>query len=132
MVGYIKMSALSVALSCLLVTAYAPSELSSAATTSGKIFHDRILPDAPAAMPARMVSAGTSVVRSTGAGKGDRLAKAASGCGGSAWPYYAPECVTREDGRPQAARVRVITIETREGADVSVLRRAPQTELAGR
>jgi hypothetical protein len=53
-------------------------------------------------------------------------------CADQEWPYVSADCLSREDGRPKPSRVRVITIERREGLNVSILQRAPQTEIAHR
>ena len=65
--------------------------------------------------------------------KGDRTASAgASACADAAWPYVPQECLHLTGGDGQRASVRMITVETREGKNTSILRRLPQTTIASR
>jgi hypothetical protein len=133
MLGFIKMSALSAVLSFGVVTAI-HHDWSSAVPGSTKIYTDRVaaasLPPLPAAArPLRQVAPAVMVDR---AGKGDRLADVASAnCQGQSWPYVSAECLSRDDGRPKPSRVRMITIEQREGT-VSILQRVRDVAVANR
>jgi hypothetical protein len=130
MFGFVKMAALSAVLSYGVVNAYGPVA-TAAESTSTKIFHDRVLPAGEmmaAAQPAVQI---TGSVRSASAGtKSDRLPKAGA-CEAQTWPYLSEDCVQRE-GTAAPKRVRVITVESREGANVSVLARVRQADLAQR
>jgi hypothetical protein len=128
MFGFVKMAALSAVLSYGVVNAYGP--VTAAEPASSKVFHDRVLPSdevAGRAMPA-VQTTGTASRAPIGA-KEDRLVKAAP-CETQAWPHRTEDCLTRADGAPK--RVRVITIESREEANVSVLARVRQADFAQR
>jgi hypothetical protein len=135
MLGFIKMSVLSAVLSFGVVTAI-DYDWSNANADAGstKIYTDRVaaasLPPLPAAVrPARPAMPALSVERS---GKGDRAADVApTNCQEQSWPHVSAECLSRDDGRPRPSRVRVITIEQREGA-VSILQRVRDVEVAHR
>jgi hypothetical protein len=135
MLGFVKMSAISALLSFGVVTFYDQAAPPAAETSSGKLYPDRLPSDlqddrtirAPSPQPlAANVRAGHQ-----GALKGDRLPNSGSGCERQTWPYYAANCTTRDDGRPNPPRVRVITVESRDG-NVSVLQRTPQSAVAQR
>jgi hypothetical protein len=132
MLGFVKMSALSAVLSFGLVTVY--NQGPGAQTSGGKPFQERLLPGAADDLTTGSLSGAASSVasHSSSGPKGDRLDVASTDCKAQAWPHLAQSCLTRTDGRPAPARVRMITFETREGANTSVLRRVPQTELARR
>jgi len=103
MFGLIKMAALSAALSYSAVTAYNLPVQKLEAAVSGK-YRDRILPGAEDAAASETVDQ----ARATGTGKGDRT-------------------VTRSQ-----PAVQLITIDSREGVNTSVLTRVPQISVAGR
>ena len=129
MFGFVKMAALSAVLSYGVVNAYGP--VTAAEPASSKVFHDRVLPSdevAGRAMPA-VQTTGTASRAPIGA-KQDRLVKAAP-CETQAWPHRTEDCLTRTDGGAPK-RVRVITIESREEANVSVLARVRQADFAQR
>jgi hypothetical protein len=136
MLGLIKMSALSAVLSFGVVTAYGGSVPPQGEPVSGKAFHDRIAPDGGTQAQVRFGSARSAAPVQAAAGrgvKGDRLAGVTStACAGQEWPYIDAECLSRDDGRPKPARVRIVTIELRDGTNTSVLQRGPQTEMANR
>ena len=127
----LKMSGLSAVLSFALVTA-SNQAWPTQPEPSPKVYRDR-LPEAGQGWASEARSASPAALPSVAAtfkGKGDRLAGAA--CAEQAWPYIAPTCLAASaDGRTQRP-VRVITIETREGANTSVLRRVPQADVASR
>ena len=125
--GFVKMSALSAVLSFTLVTAYNQAWSSPTPPASAAKHQDRLsdlaapgpTPALAAAAPAR--TAGT---------KGDRIA-VADPCADQTWPYIASGCLSQaSEGQPK--RVRMITVETREGANTSVLSRVAQADLASR
>jgi hypothetical protein len=130
MFGFVKMAALSAVLSYGVVNAYGP--VTAAEPASSKVFHDRILPSdevAGRAMPA--VQTTGTVSRAPIGEKTDRLVKAAP-CETQAWSSLAEDCLARKDGAAAPKRVRVITIESREEANVSVLARVRQADFAQR
>ena len=133
MLGFVKMSTLSAVLSFGVVTAIHHDWLKADAASS-KTYTDRVaaasLPPLPTA--ARSLRQVTSAVTVERTGKGDRLADVApTNCQGQSWPYISAECLSRDDGRPKPSRVRMITIEQREGA-VSILQRVRDVEVANR
>jgi hypothetical protein len=135
MLGFLKMSLVSAVLSFGVVTAYNQSVSAGPSAPSPKAFTDRIAPDSAALVSlAAKASAAASDARTTVAGaKGDRLiAVLPLNCADQEWPYIAADCLTRDDGHPMPGRVRMITIELREGENTSVLQRSPQTTMAQR
>jgi hypothetical protein len=141
MLGFVKMSALSAVLSFVLVTAYNHGTSSAAVPPAGKLFQDRIAPDSDAVSTATIGFAGLTAATAfqdvSAESKGDRLPSttavpAGGDCARQPWPYVALNCMSRDDGRPKPGRVRVITVETRDGPNTSVLQWSPQTEIARR
>jgi hypothetical protein len=132
MLGFIKMSALSAVLSFGVVTAI-DHNWSKADAGSTKIYTDRVAADPlPAPTAARLLGQAVPAVTVERAGKGNRLADVAPpNCQGQSWPYVSAECLSRDDGRPKPSRVRMITIEQREGT-VSILQRVRDVEVATR
>ena len=133
MLGFIKMSALSAVLSFGVVTAI-HHDWSAADAGSTKIYTDRVAAASPPPLPvvARLPRQVVTAVAVERAGKGDRLADVApTHCQGQSWPYVPAECLSRDDGRPKPSRVRMITIEQREGT-VSVLQRVRDVAVANR
>jgi hypothetical protein len=136
MLGFVKLAAISAVLSYGVVNAFASAEVPAEPTTA-KLFQDRIVPRDEAAAP-RLIPAvqvvdettGSIATRSDGQGnrKGDRLAERTSGtgCEAQAWPYVSPDCI-RGQNASAPKRVRVITIESRPGPNVSVLSRTGET-----
>jgi hypothetical protein len=130
MFGFVKMSALSAVLSFGVVTAY-NHEPAVDRTGGAKLYQDRAPVGAEAVATTGSVSRGLEprpVL--TGGHKGSRLALAP--CESQTWPYVAQACLSRTDGREIPGRVRVITVEMREGSNTSVLQRIPQTDIARR
>ncbi len=133
MLGFVKMSALSAVLSFGVVTAY-NHEPSMDGMSGDKLYQDRI----PAGSDGELSTSSINVVPEhasvrTGGRKGDRLAVSSPNpCVTQTWPYVARGCLTRTDGRETPSRVRMITVETREGPNTSVLQRMPQTDIARR
>jgi hypothetical protein len=64
--------------------------------------------------------------------KGDRTPVEASACNNAAWPYILEDCLDLTGLAGPRAGVRVITVETREGENTSILMRMPQTTVATR
>lgn len=140
MLGFVKLAAISAVLSYGVVNAFASAEMPAGPTTA-KLFQDRIVPRdeaaAPRFIPAVQVvdeTTGSTATRSDGRGdrqgdrKGDRLAERPSGagCEAQAWPYVSPDCISGQNASAPK-RVRVITIESRPGPNVSVLSRTGET-----
>ena len=107
---------------------------------SGKIFVDRLQPSEPGAAARRYappVGAETADLVDrrgpAGSGRGDRLRNdPIEGCAAQTWPNIDRDCLIPVEGTPIRKAVRTITIETREGSNVSVLARVPVTEIARR
>jgi hypothetical protein len=129
--GFLKMSALSAVLSFALVTAYNQAWSSQPSPAQGKLYQDRL----PAAGPASSEEPRTAAVPtapSVSAGrKGDRLSHIGP-CADQTWPYIPPACQSAASDETSPKAVRVITIESREGANTSVLVRVPQADVASR
>lgn len=132
MLGLVKMSALSAVLSFGVVQAYDHATSPVGQEPSGKAFHDRILPGVGTAARAESPVAVLPVRGVADGQKGDRLAVVAPNCTDQEWPYLSADCLARDDGHQKPGRVRVITIERREGVGVSVLERTPVTAVANR
>jgi hypothetical protein len=134
MLALVKMSALSAVLSFGAVQAYERTISPMDGAPSGKAFHDRILPSSgPAATALKTVERDVvSAPVAAGARKGDRIAVVPTNCADQEWPYVAADCLSRNDGHNKPSRVRMITIERREAANVSVLQRVPPTAVANR
>ena len=134
MMQWIKIAGLSAILAAGVVTAF--GDTGQAAPAPGKLFHDRLLAfsDMPEVRPetrSRVVAPALSN-RSVASGKGDSLTASKADCAAQAWPYISAACLTPV-GEARAPRpVRTITVETREGANTSVLVRVSQPTLAAR
>jgi hypothetical protein len=116
MFGLIKIAGLSAVLSAGLVTAYTP-----APTDAGKLYNERVPQTLEDAGPAVHTVAFTlAAAETTGS-----IGEAPQRCAAQAWPNIAPECLSAALGTPARANVRTITIEKREGANVSTLVRLP-------
>jgi hypothetical protein len=133
MLGFVKMSALSAVLSFGVVTAYNQMPV-AAEPGQGKLYQDRVVPEAESELSTGSIGGmPPSNEAVTGGRKADRLMPGApDGCHQQAWPYVAPSCLSRSDGRASPSRVRMITVESRAGANTSVLTRMPQTDIARR
>ena len=129
MLGFVKMCGVSAVLSFTLVTGYTQLTEAGAPLGSTKLYHQRLGDVATGSVPVATASA-SAPTTSTGA-KGDRLTSGAvDDCAGRTWPYLGAECVTVADGAKKRSHVRFITVESREGVNVSVLQRVPQTDIA--
>jgi hypothetical protein len=65
--------------------------------------------------------------------KGDRITSVkTSDCSNAAWPYIPEDCLHLTGLAGPRTGVRVITVETREGENTSILMRMPQTTVATR
>src|SRR5215211_7804844 len=135
MLQWIKIAGLSAILAAGVVTAFGST--GQAAITSGKISYDRL--PASSDMPevrseAHALVGAPATPRSDFApGKGDRWnAGSGADCSRQAWPCISDACLDPA-GEARARRpVRTITVETREGANTSILVRVPQPMLAAR
>ena len=137
MFGLIKIAGLSAVLAAGVVGADLLPKALASVPVSQKAFTDRLLPSDTTSRAAKVEIqprfADLALRGTTGAGKGDRLrGEPGEGCAAQAWPNISQECLVSIDGTPIRKAVRTITLETREGANVSVLARVPVTEVAGR
>jgi hypothetical protein len=127
MLGFVKMCGVSAVLSFTLVTGYQLTE-AGAPIGSSKLYHQRL--GEASTSPARTVAALGTVETASGT-KGDRLTPGApADCARRTWPYLGADCVAAVEGTKKRAHVRFITVESREGVNVSVLQRVPQTDIA--
>ena len=112
MLGFVKMSALSAVLSFGVVTAYNQMPV-AAEPGQGKLYQDRVVPEAESELSTGSIGGilpSNEVV--TGGRKADRLMPGApDGCHQQAWPYVAPSCLSRSDGRasPSLPQCRLTT-----------------------
>ncbi len=133
MFGFVKMAALSAVLSYGVVTAYGPTPAAGGDVPT-KLYKDRILPAGEAAPRDVTVLTTGSVAaaeRVSPAGKGDRTGQTPD-CSAQTWPYISATCARRADGSVQPKSVRVITIESRIGANTSILTRVSHDTLVQR
>ncbi len=111
-------------------------EAGSAATTSRKIFTDRLSESADAGGRAATTDRLAVVVAGSPSGaagvKSSRLTPAASKCRLEAWPYVSGECIASGEGTNASRPVRMITLEKRDAPATSVLVRVPQVTVAAR
>jgi|SRR5215212_5888383 hypothetical protein len=128
--GFLKMCGLSAVLSFTLVTAYNQAWSSQPDAAGGKLFQDRLAAEGAAGARAPAIVAAPLPSVSAGR-KGDRL-PSRNGCADQTWPYLSPACLTAETGGAKPRAVRVITVETRQGTNTSVLARVPQSDIASR
>jgi hypothetical protein len=135
MLGFVKMSVLSAVLSFGVVTAYNHAGAAAQAPVPAKPFQDRLPAQVgPAAEQVRLSPTPVALAPAAAkAGKGDRLPVAADGnCASQTWPTVSLACLSRDDGLPKPSRVRIITVETRDEPNTSVLVRMPHTDVARR
>ena len=134
MMQWIKIAGLSAILAAGVVTAF--GDTGQAAPAPGKLFHDRLLAssDMPEVRPetrSRVIAPALSD-RSVASGKGDSLTASKADCATQAWPYISAVCLTPAGEARAPQPVRTIAVETREGANTSVLVRVSQPTLAAR
>jgi hypothetical protein len=129
MLSTFKIAALSAVLSGLVVGVW---DARTPAATSTKTFVDRV--------PQTTIEGGAAAVltaeqhrpdQSVGK-KGDRTAPGTSTCGDAAWPYIPQECLQLTAAAGPRPSARMITVETRQGENTSILMRLPQTTVAAR
>ena len=133
MFGFVKMAALSAVLSYGVVTAYGPTP-AAGDVAPAKLYKDRILPAGEAApLEAAVLTTGSvgAAERVSPAGKGDRLGTKPD-CSAQTWPYISAACARRTEGSAQPKSVRVITIESRIGANTSMLTRVSHDAVVQR
>ena len=134
MFGFLKIAGVSAVLAAGVVAVLELSSANASVPISHKAFSDRILPAegdvAPQARAEAPAHFADLALRDP-SGKGDRLREPAS-CAAQVWPNIERACLVAVEGTPVRKAVRTITIEAREGANVSVLARMPVTEVAGR
>lgn len=137
MIGMFKIAAVSAVLSAGLVTAHDISKAGETVPVSGKAYTDRVSASDAASQPFRMAYAGVNAgdrraVEGAASGKGDsQREKPAKSCEAQTWPNVARHCIASLGGEPRKL-VRTITIESREGANTSVLSRVPVAMVAQR
>jgi len=135
MFGFLKIAGVSAVLAAGVVAVLELSSANASVPVSHKAFSDRILPAdigvAPQARAEAPAQFADLAFRGP-SGKGDRLRGDAESCAAQVWPNIERACLVAVEGTPVRKAVRTITIETREGANVSVLARMPVTEVAGR
>ena len=138
--GFVKMSALSAVLSFTLVTAYNQawsSQPQPTLDTSDQTWSTQLRPARGAKFQGRLSDpdAGSGpaidVAQPLRSAKGDRLAVATE-CADQTWPHIAPACLSAGPGDAPRNRVRMITVESRDGTNTSLLTRIPQPAVASR
>jgi hypothetical protein len=135
MLPWIKIAGLSAILAAGVVTAF--GNTGQAAVTPGKVSYDRLPSsgDVPEIWSeARSLVGAPATPRSDFAsGQGDRWsAGSEADCSRQAWPYISDACLAPAGDARARRPVRTITVETREGANTSILVRMPQPTLATR
>ncbi|WP_375457643.1 hypothetical protein [uncultured Enterovirga sp.] len=113
MITIFKLAGLSAVLSAGVVTAYEAPK--APAPDSGKIYHDRIAPDAPISL----ADASSVITQKT------VMSDASPDCGAQIWPYVASTCIANASDAPARKAVRTITIERRDAPNTSTLVRLP-------
>ena len=137
MFGFVKIAGVSAVLAAGVVAVLELSSANASVPVSQKAFSDRILPADVGVVPQARTEAPAQftdlALRGTStSGKGDRLRGEPDGCAAQVWPNIERACLVAVEGTPVRKAVRTITIETREGANVSVLATMPVTAVAGR
>lgn len=128
MIGFIKLTAIGVVLSCGATAVYNLPARKLDAALAGKL-QDR-LPDSGAAgfVPVRQAAA---VPVGLGKGKGDRLVPSHASCAQLTGSSLPTACLARRDDAASRV-VRIVTIESRDAANTSTLTRAPSITTAQR
>jgi hypothetical protein len=131
MLSNIKIAAVSAVLSGLIV-GICDGDARTSPAASPKTFVDRVPETAIETGAGNGLMSGEARRPFQSAGiKGDRTPVGASTCNNAAWPYIPEDCLHLTGLGPRAG-VRVITVETREGENTSILMRMPQTTVATR
>ena len=132
MLSNIKIAAVSAVLSGLIVGIWDGDARTSPAA-SPKTFVDRV-PETAIETGAGngLMSGGVQRPFQSAGIKGDRTPVGACTCNNAAWPYIPQECLHLTGLAAPRTGVRVITVETREGENTSILMRMPQTTVATR
>jgi hypothetical protein len=133
MLSTIKIAAVSAVLSGLIVGIWDGDARTSPAA-SPKTFVDRVPETAtePGAANGLIRGEVRRPFQTVGI-KGDRITSVkTSDCSNAAWPYIPEDCLHLTGLAGPRAGVRVITVETREGENTSILMRMPQTTVATR
>jgi hypothetical protein len=129
----IKIAAVSAVLSGLIVGIW-DGDARTSPEASPKTFVDRVPETAtePGAGNGLISGEVRRPFQSAGI-KGDRINPVeASACNNAAWPYIPQDCLHLTGLAGPRTGVRVITVETREGENTSILMRMPQTTVATR
>jgi hypothetical protein len=133
MLSTFQIAAVSAVLSGLVVGTWDAAARTPAASTT-KTFVDRV-PETSIETGAAtsLISAEQRRPTQSAGQKGDRSASAgAAGCDEAAWPYVPQACLHLAGGAEPRTSVRMITVETRQGENTSILMRMPQTTVAAR
>lgn len=137
MIGMFKLAAVSAVLSAGVVTAHDISAVRETAPVSGKVFTDRLPASSGASETIQVAYAAVNpgdrrAVEVVGSSKGDsQREKPAKSCEAQTWPNVARHCIASSGSEPRRL-VRTITIESREGANTSVLTRVSAAAVAQR
>ena len=136
-IGVLKLAAIAAVLSAGVVAADGKSVTREAGPVSGKIYTDRV-PASGAATEAMQVGyAGVMpgdrrAAEVVATGKGDpQREKPATSCEAQVWPYVSRHCMASTGSEPRMP-VRTITIESREGANTSMLTQVSAAIVAQR
>src|SRR5215207_2577466 len=118
MLGILKLAAVSAVLSAGLVAADGISAAREIGPVPAKTYTDRVPASGVLAEPVQVAYAGVATT-----GKGDsQREKPAKSCEAQTWPNIARHCIASSDAEPRKL-IRTITIESRDGANTSVLTR---------
>ena len=133
MLSNLKIAAVSAVLSGLIVGIW-DGDARTSPEASPKTFVDRVPETAtePGAATGLISGEVRRPFQSAGI-KGDRITSVKTiDCSNAAWPYIPHDCLHLTGLAEPRAGVRVITVETREGENTSILMRMPQTTVATR
>ena len=137
MLGILKLAAVSAVLSAGVVAFDGISVARETGPVPAKTFTDRVPASGVAAEPVQVAYAGVTpgdrhAVEVATTGKGDsQREKPMKSCEAQTWPNIARHCIASSDAEPRKL-VRTITIESREGANTSVLARVSAATVAQR
>ena len=138
MLGILKLAAVSAVLSAGLVAADGISAAREIGPVPAKTYTDRVPASGVLTEPVQVAYAGVTpgdrraADMATTTGKGDsQREKPAKSCEAQIWPNIARHCIASSDAEPRKL-VRTITIESRDGANTSVLTRVSAATVAQR
>jgi hypothetical protein len=135
MIGVFKIAAVSAVLSAGVVTAHDISAARETVPGFGKLYIDRVAASDAASLKGAYAGVNPGdrrAVETAATGKGDsQREKPAQSCEAQTWPNIARHCIAASGSEPRKL-VRTITIESREGANTSVLTRVSAVSVAQR